>query len=83
MNINAEQLQAQLTALQEENARLKAARSPKPTLKVSDKGGISLYGIGRFPVTLYKNQWTTVLNMADEIRGFIADNEASLSVKPE
>jgi len=51
------------------------------TLKVSEKGGLSVYGLGRFPVTLYKEQWTTLLDMADDIRVFIRSNEASLTTK--
>ena len=51
------------------------------TLKVSGKGGVSVYGLGRFPVTLYKEQWTKLLDMADDIRAFIRSNEASLTTK--
>jgi len=47
-------------------------------MKVSEKGGVSVYGIGRFPVTLYKEQWLKLLNMSEEIRAFIAENEARL-----
>ena len=50
-------------------------------MKVSDKGAVSVYGMGRFPVTLYKEQWLMLLNMSDEIRTFIADNEAELKTK--
>jgi len=50
---------------------------------VSEKGGVSVYGLGRFPVTLYKEQWTRLLNMADDIREFIKENEAKLKTKPE
>jgi hypothetical protein len=50
-------------------------------MKVSDKGGLSVYGMGRFPVTLYKEQWLKLLNMSDEIRAFIAENEARLKAK--
>jgi hypothetical protein len=48
---------------------------------VSEKGGLSIYGLGRFPVTLYKEQWTRLLDMADEIRKFIAANESTLKAK--
>ena len=51
------------------------------TLKVSEKGGLSVYGLGRFPVTLYKEQWLKLLDMAGEIRAFIAENESSLKTK--
>ena len=51
------------------------------TFKVSEKGGVSVYGLGRFPVTLYKEQWTKLLAMADEIRAFIKENDAKLKAK--
>jgi hypothetical protein len=51
------------------------------SLKVSEKGGVSVYGLGRFPVTLYRDQWTKLLDMAEDIRAFIRANEASLKTK--
>ena len=51
------------------------------TLKVSEKGALSVYGLGRFPVTLYKEQWTRLLDAAQELRGFIAENDAQLKTK--
>ncbi len=71
----------ELERLRAENERLKRTASRGVTLKVSEKGGVSVYGLGRFPVTLYKEQWTKVLDMADEIRGFIRDNATSLKSK--
>jgi hypothetical protein len=50
-------------------------------MKVSEKGAVSVYGMGRFPVTLYKEQWHKLLDLADEIRGFIAANEGKLKAK--
>jgi hypothetical protein len=50
-------------------------------MKVSEKGGVSVYGMGRFPVTLYKEQWLKLLSMSDEIRAFIGENEAQLKPK--
>jgi hypothetical protein len=50
-------------------------------LKISEKGGVSVYGLGRFPVTLYKEQWTRLLDYADEIRSFIKDNDQLLKAK--
>jgi hypothetical protein len=50
-------------------------------MKVSEKGAVSVYGMGRFPVTLYKEQWLRLLDMADDIRAFIAANEAHLKTK--
>lgn len=72
---------AELEKLRAENAKLKATPAPALTLKVSDKGGLSLYGMGRFPVTLYKEQWLKILNMADTIRAFIAANDSKLKAK--
>ena len=68
------ELQAQLAALTAQNEALKAKQphAPKPTLKVSPKGCLALYGIGRFPVVLYRSQWENVLAQADNIRAFIA-----------
>jgi hypothetical protein len=56
---------------------------PRASLKVSEKGGLSVYGLGRFPVTLYKEQWTRLLGMADEIREFIKANDAALKSKTQ
>ena len=77
-----EDLKAELERLKAENERLKS-RGRSTGLKVSEKGGVSVYGLGRFPVTLYKEQWTRLLAMADEIREFIAEHEADLKTKPE
>ena len=65
------------------NERLKSDRGRTASLKVSAKGGVSVYGLGRFPVTLYKEQWTKVISMTDEIRAFIKEDEAELKSKPE
>jgi hypothetical protein len=72
---------AELARLRAENDRLKRAQSRGITLKVGEKGGVSVYGLGRFPVTLYKEQWTKLLDMADEIRAFIKENDARLKAK--
>ena len=55
--------------------------APKMTLKVSPKGALSVYGLGRFPVTLYKEQWRRILGMAPEIEAFILENEGLLKSK--
>ena len=72
---------AELERLRAENARLKKTASRGISMKVSEKGGVSVYGLGRFPVTLYKEQWTKLLDLADDIRNFIRDNEQSLKAK--
>lgn len=76
-----EVMRAELERLKAENAALKARGSRGATLKVSEKGGVSVYGLGRFPVTLYKEQWAKLLELADEIRAFIAEHEAELKAK--
>ncbi|HKD41456.1 MAG TPA: hypothetical protein VKB87_14335 [Myxococcaceae bacterium] len=79
--MNEEQLKAELERLRAENESLRKGNARGATLKVSDKGGVSVYGLGRFPVTLYKEQWLKLLDMADQIREFIRENEARLKVK--
>ena len=59
----------------------KQSASSNMRMKVSEKGAVSVYGMGRFPVTLYKEQWLKLLDMADEIRAFIAENETKLKSK--
>jgi hypothetical protein len=73
--------QSELERLRAENEKLKSASARKRYLKVSEKGGISLYGLGRFPVTLYREQWETVLDMSGEITAFIVENASRLKVK--
>ena len=77
-----EDLKAELDRLKAENERLKSQRGRSTSLKVSEKGGVSVYGLGRFPVTLYKEQWVKLLAMADEIRAFIKEHKADLKAKP-
>jgi hypothetical protein len=77
-----EDLKVELERLKAENERLKNQRGGTGMLKVSEKGGVSVYGLGRFPVTLYKEQWTKLLAMADEIKAFIKEHDAELKAKP-
>ena len=76
-----QELHAELARLRAENERLRGQSVRGVTLKVSAKGAVSVYGLGRFPVTLYKEQWMKLLEMADDIRSFIRDNEAALKAK--
>jgi hypothetical protein len=76
-----EDVKAELERLRAENARLKQRATRAVSFKVSEKGGVSVYGLGRFPVTLYKEQWAKLLDMADEIRAFIQENDAKLKTK--
>lgn len=74
-------MKAELERLRSENERLKNRQTRGVSLKVSEKGGVSVYGLGRFPVTLYKEQWTRLLDMAEDIRTFIKDNDSKLKAK--
>lgn len=74
-------LAAEVERLREENERLKTQRSRGLTMKVSEKGALSVYGLGRFPVTLYKEQWTKLLNVAEDIKAFLKENDAQLKTK--
>ena len=79
--MSEEDLRAEVERLKAENARLKASGPRGVSLKVSEKGGVSIYGLGRFPVTLYKGQWLKLLDMTEQIRAFIKDNDAVLRTK--
>jgi len=78
-----EDLQAELERLRAENESLKTTRPTKGaiSMKVSEKGAVSVYGLGRFPVTLYKEQWDRLLQSGEEIRKFIAENDDKLKKK--
>lgn len=76
-----EDLRAELERLRMENEALKKGAAKGVSLKVSEKGGLSVYGLGRFPITLYKEQWTKLLDMSEEIRSFIAQHQAELKSK--
>ena len=78
-----EEMQAELARLKAENEALKKSNTGgrSITMKVSEKGGLSVYGMGRFPVTLYKEQWLKLLDMSDEIRAFIKANDSGLKAK--
>ncbi len=76
-----EDLKDELERLRKENAALKKGASSPIRMKVSEKGAVSIYGMGRFPVTLYKEQWLKLLDMSADIRAFIAANEAQLKAK--
>ena len=78
-----EDLKAELDRLRAENEQLKQRAVRGVSLKVSEKGAVSVYGLGRFPVTLYKEQWVKLLERDSEIRQFIVDNESSLKKKEE
>jgi hypothetical protein len=77
---NAELL-AKLAQLEAENAKLKEARHKSLSFKVSEKGALSVYGLGRFPVTLYRGQWERLIEIIPQLQAFIAENSAKLAVK--
>lgn len=83
--MTADQMLAMIAKLQEQNAALAAQQAAprKITLKVSEKGGLSMYGLGRFPVTLYRSQWEKLIDPATvkQVQAFIAANAALLTVK--
>jgi hypothetical protein len=74
-------LRAEVERLRKENEALKQRTTRGVSLKVSEKGGVSVYGLGRFPITLYKEQWTKLLEMADQIRDFITEHNSELKTK--
>lgn len=76
-----EDIKAELERLKAENAALKQRGARSVSMKVSEKGGLSVYGLGRFPVTLYKEQWRKLLALAGDIETFIAEHEAELKTK--
>lgn len=80
MSTEAE-LQAELERLKKENEALKSRGVRGISMKVSEKGALSVYGLGRFPVTLYQEQWLKLLDMADDIRNFIGQHEGELKKK--
>ncbi len=76
-------LQAELERLKAENTALKARSARGLSLKVSAKGAVSVYGLGRFPVTLYKEQWEKLLAMSDDIHAFIGEHASELKLKDD
>ncbi len=80
-DMTPEQMKEELERLRIENEALKKRSEEGLSLKVSQKGGVSVYGLGRFPVTLYKEQWEKLLDISDDIRAFIKENEPQLKTK--
>jgi hypothetical protein len=80
----SDDLKAEIERLKAENNALKSGKKAgggNLSLKVSEKGALSIYGMGRFPVTLYKEQWLKLLGISDEIKKFIQDNDSLLKTK--
>lgn len=76
-----EEMKSELERLRAENAKLKNKDKAGLSLKVSEKGAVSVYGMGRFPVTLYKEQWLRLLAAGEEIKAFIEENDSKLKSK--
>jgi hypothetical protein len=76
-----ENVKAELERLRAENEALKKGSAKGLSMKVSEKGALSVYGMGRFPVTLYKEQWLKLLNISEDIRAYITANEGKLKTK--
>jgi hypothetical protein len=79
--MNEAEMKAELERLRAENTKLKSKDAAGLSLKVSEKGAVSLYGMGRFPVTLYKEQWFRILASAPVIEAFIQENDSKLKTK--
>jgi hypothetical protein len=80
--VTREELQAQIEALKAQNAELLRQERAEFRIKIGEKGGVSVYGMGRFPVTLYKEQWEKLFSHAQEITNFLNANAAKLKAKP-
>jgi hypothetical protein len=76
-----DQERAELERLRAENEALKSKGARGLQLKVSEKGGVSVYGLRRFPVTFYADEWEKLLGLAEDIRHFVHENEAKLKRK--
>jgi len=81
--MNRAEYEARIATLESENQALRTSKFTKPTPKVSVKGAVSIYGLGKFPVTLYKEQWLRLFAAQAEIMAFITANDSKLSVKPK
>lgn len=75
---SADELKARIAELEQ---KLAGRRSKSLEFRVSEKGGVSVYGLGRFPVTLYYEQWMRLLGVVDELRAFIEENKSRLKTK--
>ena len=80
------EMQAQIDALKAENAKLKAKNDAQSisgcSIRVSEKGAVSVYGLGRFPVTLYREQWLKLFSIAKAVCEFMEAHSSELKVKP-
>ena len=79
--LSEEEMKQELARLRAENTALKQTSAKGLSMKISEKGGLSVYGLGRFPVTLYKEQWKKLLELKEEIIAFLEANDAQLKTK--
>ena len=75
-----EDLMAKITQLEKQ---LGSKQSGNLEFKVGEKGGVSVYGLGRFPVTLYYEQWNKLLDAAEDLRAFLEANKSRLKLRPQ
>lgn len=75
-----EEMKARLAELEKQAT---GRRTGSLEFRVSEKGGVSVYGLGRFPVTLYYEQWTRLLDQVDNLRAFLEENKARLKLKEQ
>lgn len=80
-NLTVEQLMVELEAMKQENNKLKSVKTGSLSFRVSAKGAVSVYGLGRFPITLYATQWTKLFTVVDSLKAFINDNQSKLATK--
>lgn len=73
--------ETELDRLRRENEELKARNNKPLSMKIGEKGGLSVYGLGRFPVTLYKEQWLRLLEFGQDIKTYISANDSRLKAK--
>jgi hypothetical protein len=78
-----DELKSEIERLRAENETLKRSSSKGLSMRVSEKGALSVYGLGRFPVTLYKEQWLRLLDLTDDIKAFIKQNDELLKSKAQ
>lgn len=80
--MSVETIEQKIARLEAENASLRSKSTQKGShFKITPKGGMSVYGLGRFPVTLYKSQWVKLLSMCADIQAFIDANQDKLTDK--
>jgi hypothetical protein len=74
-----DELKARLEQLEKQGAR----RTGSLDFRIGEKGGVSVYGLGRFPVTLYYEQWIRLLDAGDRLREFLEENKSKLKLKDQ